>query len=982
MSAYDKEKLISLLRSQITQHLPDIERSNALDTLREVERHPNYCRLLLEVLEDRSLDNNTRLVAMISFKNFVARHWKKRARIESDATPLHDNNEEKSWLRAGVLRLLDEENRVIAVQLALLISKIMRCDFPQQWPQLQPTLIELLERGTEIQKNRSLLALHYILKEMVTMTLPSQKRNFLELSNSMRQGCMGMWAYYGNDLLTWLQQWNPQQPHSAGEQKAQWCLLTTKVMQRLVVDGSPAADFGPVSVQFLEQCFQVLVKLQELYLQATSTPGVSVAEGQEPHPVVEMLARVMKRHLKLIVNMQEVHSDAFAELPSFVPFLKHVLQALQLMKSPVHRTVLVMPLRLMLEFLQHCLSARDCSERYKQVLDGILAGNNGEALQQLVSMLVLDFLALTQTELQDWDTSPEEYVYESEEMEGSGADLWTVRHTVHNVLLALLEQYNEAVCLLIVRIQQQVMSQPLGDMQSLLNWDCVYQAVGLACYSLPKFLDFNTVLGPCVVSNLQQAGVHRILRRRAAWVLGQWAAVIPSPRLPFYTLLLDTACGAQGADIVIRLTAMKALFWLIDDPQFEPQAFSPLLPTLMQQVLSFLQQSKCIDVRLSLVSMVILLMEKMDTTLAQYVDKILEAFCSIWAVIQHCSEADSTETRLKSYLVIALTAFVKCLGEQSQHVHELVIRMIVYTTNLQNQDAVFLLEAGLELWQATLQYTVSLSDPLLDCFESIPAVVDYDTEVLPQALSILDSYILVGKSAFLQRYVQQLNHLLGKLLTETRDTGQVLCTNVLDTLLNVFPEHGPAAMQSVLAAVMQHLLTGREGDLVMANFLCVLLRILLTNKNWFMQFVGTHMATFLDKWIDLHDCLPTNYQRKLSCLALLSLLPVGPTDDTVLPRLVPILHTALEGVAAESGDWTVDFGPHNHDDVPLGSPEAARRQELSENDVVLNIKVQPLMAEKLQLLYASCGEQAMGIMMTDPSLISTLSSAFSQQKSG
>ena len=65
-----------------------------------------------------------------------------------------------------------------------------------------------------------------------------------------------------------------QQPTALGDQKAQWCVLTTKVMQRLVVDGSaPHPDFNPTGVQFLEQCFQTFHKLQELYLYVAALPG-------------------------------------------------------------------------------------------------------------------------------------------------------------------------------------------------------------------------------------------------------------------------------------------------------------------------------------------------------------------------------------------------------------------------------------------------------------------------------------------------------------------------------------------------------------------------------------------------------------------------------------------------------------------------------------------------------------------------------------
>ena len=49
------------------------------------------------------------------------------------------------------------------------------------------------------------------------------------------------------------------------------------------------------------------------------------------------LNRVMKRIHKVVVSMQQLHPDAFAALPSFVPFVRYVIQALQQLKAPVHR---------------------------------------------------------------------------------------------------------------------------------------------------------------------------------------------------------------------------------------------------------------------------------------------------------------------------------------------------------------------------------------------------------------------------------------------------------------------------------------------------------------------------------------------------------------------------------------------------------------------------------------------------------------------
>lgn len=70
--------------------------------------------------------------------------------------------------------------------------------------------------------------------------------------------CMHAWAYVGGvgGALP------------PGERKATWCVLTTRVMQRLVVDGSPGLDRPPAGLAFLTQCCEGLARLLEAYLLA------------------------------------------------------------------------------------------------------------------------------------------------------------------------------------------------------------------------------------------------------------------------------------------------------------------------------------------------------------------------------------------------------------------------------------------------------------------------------------------------------------------------------------------------------------------------------------------------------------------------------------------------------------------------------------------------------------------------------------------
>jgi glutathionyl-hydroquinone reductase len=88
---------------------------------------------------------------------------------------------EKPHLRRKLLELIREENNQVAVQLALLISKIARFDYPREWQELFPTLLQKLQSPDVLMTQRVYLVLNQILKELSTKRLAADQRNFAEV---------------------------------------------------------------------------------------------------------------------------------------------------------------------------------------------------------------------------------------------------------------------------------------------------------------------------------------------------------------------------------------------------------------------------------------------------------------------------------------------------------------------------------------------------------------------------------------------------------------------------------------------------------------------------------------------------------------------------------------------------------------------------------------------------------------------------------
>ncbi|XP_065835695.1 exportin-2-like [Oscarella lobularis] len=112
-------------------------RREAEKFLESVEGHANYPRLLLHLLENESAESEIRVIAAVTFKNYVKRNW----RIIEDH-PNRINDADRQFVRTSIIDMMLKMPERIQVQLSEAISIIGREDFPAKWPELLAQLVE------------------------------------------------------------------------------------------------------------------------------------------------------------------------------------------------------------------------------------------------------------------------------------------------------------------------------------------------------------------------------------------------------------------------------------------------------------------------------------------------------------------------------------------------------------------------------------------------------------------------------------------------------------------------------------------------------------------------------------------------------------------------------------------------------------------------------------------------------------------------
>nr|CAB3455381.1 unnamed protein product [Digitaria exilis] len=159
-----------------------------------------------EIISSRGLAcrEDVRLLATVYFKNSIHRYWRHRR----DSYGI--SNEEKDHLRKNLLLNIREENSQIALQLAVLISKIARLDYPKEWPDLLSVLAQQLQSADVLASHRVFMVLFRTLKELSTKRLAVDQKNYAECIESSQFLCR-YFIYTAKDLEEWSE--NPESFH-------------------------------------------------------------------------------------------------------------------------------------------------------------------------------------------------------------------------------------------------------------------------------------------------------------------------------------------------------------------------------------------------------------------------------------------------------------------------------------------------------------------------------------------------------------------------------------------------------------------------------------------------------------------------------------------------------------------------------------------------------------------------------------------------
>lgn len=922
--------------------------------LKKRESDGSFYVTLSEICHNYNVEWTIRWLAIVYLKNGIDRHWRPNT-MES----LH--LEQKAVIKRNLCCCLQETKDQVAIQVAAVIAKIARFDYPKEWNDLIPFLLHTaMSDQTTVSSRRSLLVLKHVIKMLSTKRLPNAREIYATVCESVFANVFQLWLASHESAM---QQTKAMGDSSMLEQWVEHNLLLSALMSYLTEN---------CSNQNVHDVFNVIYK--------RLSENIHLAQRyREWNNIGQKCARIVIRTLKILKTLVLANSDSYKlAAKQTMATLSELIYAHAQAKSltEVENE----------KFLVNCMNLIKSILDKDQFEDVFGAADNQDAtltqyLKNLFQFLISNYLPLTEENLLNWQDDPEEF--SNEEVGESWK--FNLRPSAEVLVLTLLRKFPEVLVPLLLNmlnavqdlsIESVLTSQALKDpllqammqncstpLECMVRKEALYYAIGLGVYQVMDNLNFEnwllTKLMP-EVKSIQGILHARLIHRRVLWLISQWAGINPSDELRPVLYSFAVSSLDNSFDLAVRLMASVTLQSLLDDFEFDILLFAEHQDSCLQGLYNLLVETKNCDTKMRVLNVFSYLIERLGPHVAPYDDKIANIIPPLW---EHA--VSQNHDMLKCVILGTMVQFITALGPASSNVYHLTVPLIRESLNLSNPSHVYLLEDGLELWLTTLYNTVTLGTELYEVFASIYSLLEYGSETLAMCFKIIEAYLLLVGENLIVKHGEALDKSFSSLATDVRNECLVLVTKLVCTMVETLPGQFQVPCASYCRDALQRIFHEKDSVLLSANF-TLMAHILLHNSSQFWQFLrtfaefgamdfGNMVQTLIKIWCDSIDAIVEVDKRKLSALALLTVLDAVPEVPSIANCFAEIICVCIQVLYDVCDEQHIDSLVNEYDQEVFEteqreSPHEKRRRMLWQQAITARVSLPAYASEKLKCL--------------------------------
>ncbi|KAJ3573347.1 hypothetical protein NP233_g2485 [Leucocoprinus birnbaumii] len=974
---------------------------------------------LQEIAVRRELPTPVRQQAIIQFKNAALGHWRSR-KILSD--------EHRVRIRARALSLLDEVDETISDCNEVIVAKIARLDFPTNWPDLFNNLINTVDAkltsryaaGNDSEQDalvlrRALGILNAVVKEFASMKMLNGVKVMANIVQAFRERIYGYYTTLASGLLTTLN------PTAILTEKALQDIIITHLLYKTLIklaiwswrridkyskeEAAAANAWQAQLFSFSHQHIATLFALRKEIVVALSRDG-KTAQANRP---LHALTNHVRTYGKYFCRLEQLDASRFVDLPQCGDLvLYYWQQVVDATGGPVGLVAdthdAVYPTRFLVQGM--VLFKDSLSQWAPKRRDGTDNPNTltREFVQNAAELLITRFMPLNPTDLDNWMADPEEWL----NLEDTENDQWEfeIRPCSERVLLQLTNHYGDYIVPLLYNTFKQSAVTPAVDLNSVVQKEAIYCALGRCAHRLKNEIPFDQWLQHTLVVESKEPAnpSYPILKRRIAWLIGKWVSEGCAP--PNNPLIWDVLAHllqdrGPSTDTVVRLTAATALKDCLDTVDFTIDYFLPYLASTTSQLVRLIGEAETFESKRRVDDTLNVVIEQTGQQISPFVPMIIEPLPQLWS-----SAGD--DWLFKGSLLVTVTKLIEAIKEQSSTLGAVVVPLV--RDSLSPQSIVHLDQDGLNLWLAALRNTTTVTSvngaPALS--ELIPNALAFlagHLDLLGTSINIVESYIFLDAVGLTQAYG-------GPFFEATTRAIQsdALIMNLKDLagMISIYIQITPSATWAPLihssglfAWLLNKIVDNESSTLILTEYIYIFARIALADPQVFSQLISAAavqlnqkesylMEGLLDQWWGKFDNMSEPRHRKLTAMGIASFLSTGRKE--VLERLPTEIFNLWLDVFGEIKEaqnvsesheddndsppplkryWDVDEAPSWFYQNTEGTPEYDRRKAVYEHDPVRTIQLNKFVAEKLQEAERNCDPQLFKAILekADPAVL-------------
>ena len=954
---------------------------------------------------DRSLPSEIRYLAIIQLKNGIDKYWRRSAQ---NAIAVDEKAEIRSHLLEGGM---EEAETQLALQNALVVSKVVRIDYPLDWPEVLTSLIKALRTANvsnQMHLRRGMLMLLQVVKELATARL---RKSQTSLQSVTPEIVFLLSEVYTQKISYWMTFFSGGRDDEGGAIDAmENSLLAIKILRRLLIVGYEYPNHDKDVQQLWAQSQQQFGHLLEMI-------------SREPPVLASPSKGLVEKHLmqlsKFHIQMGNIHPAAFALLPSslylvraywdlvskFGEFYGSERQdfSVKALKSDdgskTERPILEKLCLKGLTLLRGCMKmvfspiqsfkyrSAEVKEEQQRGVDLIKSQLLTEELVSgIANTIVTKFFVFRQVDLEAWEEDEDEWEIREE---GGGGDTWEfeVRPCAEKLFMDLVINFKHLLVEPLLSFFKSVAGE---NHTTIVTKDAVYTAMGLSAPVVYQKFDFDAFLTSTIVDDVQHTGSgYKVLRRRIAILIGHWITIkISEANRPLVYQIFQHLLKAEDKtnDHVVRVTAARQFKLVVDDFTFQAEAFLPFAPDFLGRIMALVQEVENTETKMAVLETIRVIAVRLEQQIVPYADHIVSILPGLW-------EASGEEHLLKQAILTLLSTLVAAMKSEANRYHSLVLPLIKRAVEPGSEMQVYLMEEALDLWSTILtQTSTPANSDVLSLTESAFSLLEIGSDNLRIVLNIVESYILLAPEAMLRDAVRLriMSYMTNLLDVKKRDLAG-LVTIIVENMIRAAEALGGSqgvtqitkdlfdsgytekVFEGLHDAWEAHQTVGPDrtypklDDVVETDYFTILARIALADPVVFMDMlsllgnsddVWSWLST---EWFRHFDSMANIERQKLSCLALTRLLELPlPATPIILEKLQDFLAmwtTVISEMIAGRDAGGDNLVWVSYEGNEFEDPEGARKRLLAASDPVHIVPTLEFVTERLSGVIQIVGDE-------------------------